>query len=208
MTRILYILTSVMGEGSKSREVSNTLVGSLKAKDPGAAVTVRDLAAEPVPHLSSTTLGAFFAPSESHTPEQAAAAALSDTLIGELEAADIVVIATPMYNFSIPSTLKSWIDHVARAGRTFRYTENGAEGLLADKPVFIVESRGGIYSEGPAQAMDFQEPYLRAVFGFLGITDVNVVRAEGLAISPELAEQSVSKAHADAISAASAAVAA
>lgn len=208
MTRILYILTSVMGEGSKSRDVANTLVESLKSDHPGAVVTVRDLAAEPVPHLSATTLGAFFAPAESHSPAQAEAAALSDTLIGELEAADFVVIATPMYNFSIPSTLKSWIDHIARAGRTFRYTENGPEGLLASKPVFIVESRGGIYSEGPAQAMDFQEPYLRTVFGFLGIEDVSVVRAEGLAISPESAEQSVSKAHADAKAAAVTAMAA
>jgi FMN-dependent NADH-azoreductase len=202
MTRILYILTSVMGENSKSRDVANTLVESLKADHPGATVTVRDLAAEPVPHLSATTLGAFFAPAESHTPDQVEAAALSEALIAELEAADFVVIATPMYNFSIPSTLKSWIDHVARAGRTFRYTENGAEGLLSNKPVFIVSSRGGVYSEGPAQAMDFQEPYLRTVFGFLGIKDVSVVRAEGLAISPESAEQSVSKARDEAKSAA------
>ena len=175
MTRILYIQTSAMGADSKSRNVADTLVESLKADHPGAAVATRDLAAEPVPHLSATTLGAFFAPAESHTPAQAEAAALSDTLIGEFKAADYVVIATPMYNFSIPSTLKAWIDHVARAGRTFRYTESGAEGLLADKRAIVAFASGGTPI---GSGIDFASGYMRHVLGFLGITDVEFVTDE------------------------------
>jgi FMN-dependent NADH-azoreductase len=119
---------------------------------------------------------------------QKQAVALSDELIAELEVADTIVLAVPMYNFSIPSTLKAWIDHVARRGRTFRYTEKGPEGLLKNKKVFVLVARGGVYSKGtPYAAFDFQEPYLRTVLGFLGMTDVTFVHFEGLAMGPEAA---------------------
>jgi FMN-dependent NADH-azoreductase len=116
-------------------------------------------------------------------------------LIEELEAADTIVLAVPMYNFSIPSTLKAWIDHVARAGRTFRYTAAGPEGLLNGKKVFVVSGRGGFYSgDSPAKVLDFQEPYLRAVLGFLGLTDVTFIHVEGLKVSSEAAEKGISRA--------------
>ena len=124
--------------------------------------------------------------------------ALSDELIAELEVADTIVLAVPMYNFSIPSTLKAWIDHVARRGRTFRYTEKGPEGLLRDKKVFVLVSRGGVYSKGsPAAPFDFQEPYLRTVLGFLGLTDVTFVHFEGVGMGPEAAAANRRKALAD-----------
>jgi FMN-dependent NADH-azoreductase len=126
--------------------------------------------------------------------EQTEAVALADKLIAEVEAADTIVIAAPMYNFTIPSTLKAWLDHIARAGRTFRYTAAGPEGLLKGKKVFVVESRGGFYGEGPAKAMDFQEPYLRAMLGFLGLNDVTFIHAEGQAVSAEAAAQGLLKA--------------
>ena len=122
---------------------------------------------------------------------QAAALALSDELVAELQAADIVVIGAPMYNFGIASTLKAWFDYVLRAGMTFRYTEAGPEGLVKGKRAIVIESRGGLYSEGPAQAMDSQEPHLRTLLGFIGITDVTFVRAEKLAFGPEAREQAI-----------------
>jgi FMN-dependent NADH-azoreductase len=120
--------------------------------------------------------------------------ALSDTLVGELEAANTIVLAVPMYNFSISSTLKAWIDHVAWTGRTFRYTASGPEGLLKGKKVFVASARGGIYSEGPYSVMDFQEPYIRAVLRFIGLDDVTFVHLEGLSISPEVAAKGLARA--------------
>jgi FMN-dependent NADH-azoreductase len=134
-------------------------------------------------------------PADQRAPAQQQAAALADTLIEEVEAADVIVIAAPMYNFSIPSTLKAWLDHIARAGRTFGYGANGPEGLLKGKRVFVFTARGGVYSgESPAKGMDFQEPYLRAMLGFLGLDDVTFVHAEGLKISPEAADAGVATA--------------
>src|SRR5262245_25480779 len=148
-----------------------------------------------MPHLDGATFAAMGTPPDEHTSSQRAATALSDELIAELEAADTIVLAVPMYNFSIPSTLKAWIDHVARRGRTFRYSENGPEGLLKGKKVFVVAARGGVYSKGaPAAAFDFQEPYLRAALGFLGLTDVTFVHLEGLAMGPDAANTSRGKA--------------
>jgi FMN-dependent NADH-azoreductase len=134
--------------------------------------------------LASFTAGAT--PADKRSDAEARNAALADALIEELEAADVVVIAAPMYNFSIPSTLKAWIDHVARAGRTFRYGAAGPEGLLKGKKVFVVTGRGGIYTgDSPAKGMDFQEPYLRAMLGFLGLDDVSFIHVEGLAVGPD-----------------------
>jgi FMN-dependent NADH-azoreductase len=148
-----------------------------------------------VPHLTQdAAVGVRGEPSNA---AQAAARALSDTLIGELEAADVIVIGAPMYNFGIPSTLKAWFDHVLRAGRTFRYSEAGPEGLVKGKRAIIVEARGGFYSDGPARVMDFQEPYLRTLLGFIGIADVTFVRAERLGFGPEARDQAVAAAQAE-----------
>ncbi len=134
-------------------------------------------------------------PAEKRSVEQASRAQSADQLIEELEAADTIVLAAPMYNFTISSTLKAWIDHVARAGRTFRYTANGPEGLLKGKQVFVVTGRGGIYTgDAPARVLDFQEPYLRGILGFLGLTDVTFIHVEGLNISPEAAEKGFAQA--------------
>jgi FMN-dependent NADH-azoreductase len=131
------------------------------------------------------TLAALGVPAEQRDEGQAARVAFADRLIEELEQADTIVIAAPMYNFSVPSTVKAWIDHIARAGRTFRYTAEGPQGLLTGKKVYLALSRGGIYTQGPASALDHQESYLRAVLSFVGLTEVTVVHAEGLNISPE-----------------------
>ena len=139
-------------------------------------------------------MGAIMTPTEKRTVQQTAAASHADRLIEEVEAADVIVLAAPMYNFSVPSTLKAWIDHVARAGRTFNYTEKGPVGLLTGKKVFVVTARGGVYSEGPAKSFDFHEPYLRAVLGFLGLNDVTFVYVEGLAVSSDSATAGLAKA--------------
>ncbi|MCC7274891.1 MAG: FMN-dependent NADH-azoreductase [Alphaproteobacteria bacterium] len=194
MTRLLHIDSSIAGTASKSRALSRAFVERWRAGHPGTEVIDRDLAADPVPHAAATLIAGLSTAPEARTPGQAAAVALSDTLIAELEAADVVVIGAPMYNFAIPSTLKAWIDHVALAGRTFRYTAEGPVGLLRGKRVFVVVSRGGIYSEGAGRAMDFQEPYLRAVLGFLGIDDVTFIRVEGQGIGPEVAARGLAAA--------------
>jgi FMN-dependent NADH-azoreductase len=160
------------------------VVARLRQADPDLAVTYRDLAADPVPHLSGAYLAAAAggSGSEALKAEVEASAALMD----EFLAADIVVIGTPMYNFSVPTQLKAWIDRIAVAGKTFRYTEKGPEGLAGGKRLIIAISRGNIYSPGaPAAPNDFQEPYLRAVFNFLGVSDIEFVRAEGIAFGPE-----------------------
>ncbi|HEY3642841.1 MAG TPA: NAD(P)H-dependent oxidoreductase, partial [Xanthobacteraceae bacterium] len=141
------------------------------------------------------TLAATATQADQRTRDQQDAAALADALIAEIEAADTIVLAAPMYNFSIPSTLKAWIDHIARAGRTFRYTAAGPEGLLKGKKVFVVTGRGGFYSgDSPARSLDFQEPYLRALLGFLGLTDVTFIHVEGLKVSPEAAASGLARA--------------
>ena len=185
MTNILYLNSSVRSTGSVSRQLSGEFIEKLKAAHPGATVVTRDLAANPLPHLTEAMVGAYFTPAEQRTEEQKQLIKTSDEVVAELLAADVVVVGAPMYNFSVSSTLKSWIDHVARAGVTFKYTETGPVGLVHGKKFVIFTSRAGVYSSGPAQAMDFQETYLRGVLGFLGITDVSFVSAEGLAMGDE-----------------------
>ncbi len=185
MTNILHISSSIRSAGSISRELSDELVSKMQAANGANKVVVRDLTANPVPHLTEQMMGAFFTPAENRSAEQATTVKLSDTLVDEVLAADVIVIAAPMYNFSVSSTLKAWIDHVARVGRTFHYTANGPEGLVKGKKVIIFTARGGVYSTGPAKVMDFHETYLRAVLGFLGITDVSFVHSEGLAMGEE-----------------------
>jgi FMN-dependent NADH-azoreductase len=201
MSKLLLVTSSLFGDQSKSTQLAGEFVQAWHRAHPGTTVVERALTAESIPHLSLNALGALMTPAEQRSSEQHAAVAFADRLIEELETADTIVLAVPMYNFSIPSTLKAWIDHVARAGRTFRYTAAGPEGLLKGKKVFVITGRGGVYTgNSPAKVFDFQEPYLRGVLGFLGLTDVTFVHVEGLKVSPEAAEQGVARAR-DAIAA-------
>lgn len=195
MSKILLVTSSLFGDQSKSAQLASDFVAAWRGTHPGTIVAERALTPDSIPHLSLGALGALMTPAEQRTAEQRASVEFADGLIEELEAADTIVLAVPMYNFSIPSTLKAWIDHVARAGRTFRYTAAGPEGLLKGKKVFVVTGRGGVYSgDSPAKVFDFQEPYLRSVLGFLGLADVTFIHVEGLKVSPEAAEQGVARA--------------
>lgn len=180
--KLLHIDSSILGQNSASRALSAAVVAARQAANPGLQVTYRDLAATPLPHLSGGSLAGA-------DPAEAAAAS---EVMQEFLDADVVVVGAPMYNFGIPSTLKAWIDRLAVAGKTFRYNEQGmAEGLATGKQVVIASSRGGFHQDDGA---DFQEPYLRYMFGFMGITDVGFVRAEGLAVSAEQREKSMNDA--------------
>jgi FMN-dependent NADH-azoreductase len=190
---ILHLMSSPRAGASFSIKLGNGLVEKLHAAYPGSTVRVHDLAAGPFPHLEAIHLDAFNAPPETHSPAQRAAVRHSDEAIRELQWADIIVIGVPMYNFTIPSTLKAWIDHIARARITFRYTAGGPEGLVVGKNVYLAASSGGIYSQGPGAANDFAIPYLKKVLAFLGMRDVTVVRAEGTKI-PGVQEEALQKA--------------
>jgi FMN-dependent NADH-azoreductase len=191
MSTILVIDSAVSGEASVSKALVQEAVAALTADTP-AQVVYRDLGRDPIPHLSEATLAGVRG--EPSTEAELATRALSDALIAELRAADTIVVGAPMYNFSVPTSLRSWFDHVLRAGETFRYSEAGPQGLLPGKRVIVVESRGGLYSEGPAQAIDFQEPYLRHLLGFMGLTDVTFVRAEKIGYGPEAREAAIAAA--------------
>jgi len=188
---ILQVNSSVRREGSKSTLLANTIVAQLRAINPGANVTVRDLAQTPHPGLDDAALQALFTPADQHTPEQAARVAQDDALIAEIQAADIVVLGVPMYNFGVSAQLKNWIDAVTRAQVTFRYTGDGPEGLLKGKKVYVALTRGGKYRNTPA---DTQVPYLKTVLGFLGMTDVVFAYAEGLAMGTEAANEAMASA--------------
>lgn len=176
--KLLQIDSSILGENSVSRQLSAGLVARLREEHPDLEVVSRDLAAHPLPHVSPGHLAG--------DPALQAELDESGRVLAEFLAADVVVVGAPMYNFTIPSQLKTWIDRLVVAGTTFRYGENGPEGLVKGKRVIVASSRGGVYSPGsPAAGVDFQETYLRAVFGFLGITDVEFVRAEGVAMGPD-----------------------
>jgi FMN-dependent NADH-azoreductase len=182
---ILVISSSAAGDASVSSGLAARFVDSVREANAAAHVVLRDVGANPLPHLTSETVAAI--KGEPTTPAELEARALSDALIGELQQADLIVIASPMYNFGMSSTLKAWFDHVLRAGVTFRYTANGPEGLLKGKRTVVIESRGGLYSEGPAAAMDGQEPHIRTMLGFVGLDDVTYIRAEKLAFGPDVA---------------------
>ena len=183
MSNILVINSSAAGNDSVSRVLVADTVSKLLESDGAARITHRDLGENPPPHLVSQTLNGVRGTATTDT--EFAARRLSDELIAELKAADTVVIGAPMYNFSVPTTLRAWFDHVLRAGVTFKYVDGAVRGLLGGKRVIVIESRGGLYSEGPAQAIDFQEPYLRHLLGFIGITDITFVRAEKIGYGPE-----------------------
>lgn len=193
MTRILHINSSVRNAGSISRQMTSEFIAQWKSAHPDTEIVERDLATNPVPHLNERMMGAFFTPAEQRTEEQAATVKISDTLLKELFDADIIVIGAPMYNFSVASSLKAWIDHVARAGITFKYTSEGPIGLVQGKKVYVFTSRGGVYSEGPGKDMDFHETYLRGVLGFMGMNDVSFIHTEGLGMGAEAAERAVER---------------
>ncbi len=192
--KLLHVDSSILGENSVSRRLTAAVVDQWRRQHPDLTVTYRDLAAEPLDHLSGA-LVAVQRNGADAPAELAGDLSASEQALAEFLDADVVVVGAPMYNFSISSQLKAWIDRLAVAGKTFRYTETGPEGLAGGKQVTIVSSRGGDYSTGtPCAAADFQEPYLRTIFGFFGITDVEYVRAEGLAISPERRDEAVASA--------------
>jgi FMN-dependent NADH-azoreductase len=181
--KILQINSSVRGAASESTRVAGNIVARLSAANPAAQVTVRDLGANPHPVLDGAALGALFTPADQRSAEQAARVAQDDALIAEAQAADVIVIGAPMYNFSMPVQLKAWFDAIARAGVTFRYTETGPEGLLKNKKVYVATARGGIY---PLDA-DPQVPQIRMLLNFLGMTENEFVYSAGLAMGPEAA---------------------
>ena len=183
---LLHIDSSILGDNSVSRQVSAAIATAITNDAPNTVVVYRDLAADPLPHLSGAHLGGVAPQAEL----DAGAKALEEFL-----AADTVVIGTPMYNFTISSQLKAWLDRILAAGKTFRYGANGVEGLAGGKRIIVALSKGGFYGDGqPAAGMDFQEPYLKAIFGFIGIHDVEFVRAEGIAVGPEQREQGIASA--------------
>ncbi|MCC6073862.1 FMN-dependent NADH-azoreductase [Pseudomonas sp. GCM10022188] len=191
MSNVLIIESSVRHEGSVSRQLTAEFVAQWREANPQDQITVRDLAREPVPHLDADLLGGWMKPAEAHSEAEKAALARSNQLTGELLAADVLVLAAPMYNFTIPSTLKSWLDHVLRAGVTFQYTAEGPKGLLEGKRAYVLTARGGVYAGTP---IDQQEPYLRQALSFIGITDVSFIHAEGLNMGGDAAERGLTKA--------------
>ncbi|MDR5758222.1 NAD(P)H-dependent oxidoreductase [Caballeronia sp. LZ035] len=184
MTTILQINSAARSQGAQSTLLADELTAKLQQSNPGAKVVVRDLLGASLPHLDDATLGAFFTPADQRNAEQTAINAKSEALINELLAADIVVIAAPLYNFGISSQLKTYFDWIARSGMTFSYGANGPEGLVKGKKVFVVSARGGKYAGTPN---DSQTPYLKTFLGFIGLTDVNFIYAEGLNMGPDVA---------------------
>lgn len=174
---------------SHTRRLSAALVSRLTAQG-DATVTRRDVGADRLPHVDTTIRQAWM-PGAENDPAHADIRRRSSTLIDEIKNADTIVIGSPMYNFSVPSTLKSWIDHIAVAGQTFRYTQTGPEGLLTGKKVYLVLSSGGVYSQGPFQGYEHLDTYLRSIFGFLGLKDIVTLRAEGIAMGPVIEEKAM-----------------
>ena len=189
MSKVLLITSSPRAD-SHSTRVARELAGKL-ASSPGSRLTVRDLRNQPLPHIDDSFAVARNTPSDHLTSAQKLTLSQSDKLLTELFAADTIVIAAAMVNFGIPSSLKAYIDHIVRPGVTFRYGEKGPEGLLKGKKVYLVVARGGVYTQGPMQAFNFQDTYLKAALGFIGVTDVEVIVVEGIAFGPEVAEKAV-----------------
>ncbi|WP_274426969.1 FMN-dependent NADH-azoreductase [Chelativorans sp. YIM 93263] len=188
MESILLVTSSPRGEASHSTRVAAQLARNLAAADPSAQIVHRDLVRDPLEHIGPDFVGGIHLPEEHRTEEQARAVAPSDAVVEEVFAADAIVIATGFINFSISSTLKAWLDHLLRAGITFRYTEDGPEGLIRGKKVYIVLASGGVYSRGSAAQFDHAIPYLKTALSFVGLTDVEIVRVEGVGMGAE-AEQ-------------------
>jgi FMN-dependent NADH-azoreductase len=193
MSKVLVLKSSILAGYSQSGQLTDYFVDQWAEKHPADQITVRDLAAQPIPVLDGELVGALRPSDAPLSPRQQEALSLSDELIAELQAHDVIVIAAPMYNFNIPTQLKNYFDLVARAGVTFRYTENGPEGLVTGKRAVVVSSRGGIHKDTPT---DLLAPYMKLFLGFIGITDVNFVFAEGVAYGPEVAAKAQSDAKA------------
>lgn len=192
MQKLLHLKTSLFAEHGQSNQLGDKFVAGLQAKHPSAQIATRDLAADPVPHLDGASFQAFLTKPDERTADQQARVAFSDGLIDELKSADVIVVGLPMYNLGIPSTLKSWIDQIARAGITFRYTENGPQGLLNGKKVYVLATRGGVYA---GTSFDTQTDYVKNFFGFIGITDVEFIYAEGLNMGEESKAAALKAAH-------------
>ena len=191
MKTLLHVRSSLFGDHGQSAVLAADFISTWQTRHPGARVIVRDLIATPLPHVDAERFAALTSKPEARTGAQQRIVAESDALIAELHDADEIVLAAPMYNFAIPSQLKSWFDHIARAGITFRYTASGAEGLLGGKPVTVIATRGGFYAGTPA---DSQTPWLQTMLGFLGLNDVKFVYAEGIAISADHKTEALRKA--------------
>ncbi|MFZ2855415.1 MAG: NAD(P)H-dependent oxidoreductase [Rhodocyclaceae bacterium] len=189
--KILQINASARSAGANSTRLADSITARLKAQNPSAAVELRDLASHPHPVLDESALGALFTPADQRSAEQSARVALDDALIAQLQSAETIVLGVPMYNFGVPVQLKTWIDAIARAGVTFRYTENGPQGLVHGKKVYVALARGGMHRDTPN---DSQVPYLKSVLAFLGMTDVEFIYAEGLAMGAEGSEKAFSAA--------------
>jgi FMN-dependent NADH-azoreductase len=189
---ILYITSSPRGAASYSNKVGGQVLQELRLAHPSAALVVRDLTREVLPHIDENFAAGMAQPFETRTPAQRTTVTRSDILIDELLAADIIVIAVSMINFTIPSTLKAWVDHVTRRGRTFVYGENGPQGLVIGKRVILVQAKGGVYS-GSMQPDDFLAPYLKHMLGFLGMSDMRVIDIEGTTLGVDMAERAVSR---------------
>ena len=191
--KLLHIDSSILSDNSVTRRLGRDVVEQWRQRYPAIEVTYRDLAVAAPAHLSAELFGARLIAAEQHSPAQRAEAALGEELLAEFLAADVIVLGAPMYNFTIPSTLKTYLDHIVRRGVTFRASETGIEGLIKDKKVYLAFSSAGFYTEdSPDQSYDFVVPLLKAVLGWLGITDITVVRANGLR-NPELQATSLQK---------------
>lgn len=179
MATLLHIKTSLFGDHGQSAQLAKSFVDTWHAENSDGVVIERDLASDPVPHLDAYRFTALNSPAEERDADQNAVVEFADALLAEVKSADTIVIGLPMYNFNIPSQLKSWFDHLARAGVTFHYTEQGPVGLIEDKPVYLVATRGGLYAE---QGQDFQVDFVKQFLGFIGLKDTRLVLAEGLAM--------------------------
>ncbi|ATO33490.1 FMN-dependent NADH-azoreductase [Dickeya dianthicola] len=188
MSKVLVLKSSILADFSQSNQMADHFTASWQAAHPGDTITVRDLAAKPVPVLDGELVGALRPSDKPLTPRQQDALALSDELIAELQAHDVIVLAAPMYNFNIPTQLKNYFDFIARAGVTFRYTEQGPEGLVKGKRALVLTSRGGIHKGAPS---DLLTPYLRLFLAFIGISDVEFVFAEGFGYGPDVAQKAL-----------------
>jgi len=191
MKKILNVISSARGDASVSAKLSNAVIARLQERYPGSTVTVRDLVAHKYPHLEESHLNAFYAPAENETPAEDAARH-SDDAIREVQEADIIVIGVPMYNFSIPSALKAWIDHLVRRQKTFSYDNGKPEGLVKGKKVYLAIASGGVFSEGVMKPFDYAEPYMRFILSFIGLSDITTFRAEGLSV-PGMQETALDK---------------
>lgn len=189
MKTVLVINSSVSGAHSVSRVLVEHVVAELAKADPSARIVYRDVGEAPIPHLTAETVAGVRGTPQ--TESELRTRRLSDELIAELRAADTLIIGAPMYNFGVPTGLRAWFDHVLRAGETFSYSEAGPQGLLSGKRALIIESRGGLYSEGPAKVIDFQEPYLRQLLGFIGVKDVSFIHAEKIGFGPQARDAAI-----------------